>query len=430
MEGDRPLTFAFTTCTPQSLAYAAGYKSLSPISYIASNKPLKEEVEVLLEHSVNIESIEQAGDMVFCHANLPEDGSSKIQFSPLQGGKFEVGKPRGRLKTNELGFFVVATKAAKTPPTRYAVMCCYSNKDGDTKHVGLSISVANEVYMTNFRDALQEAWNTSVSEISKVPVVFQDSNARVSLPRNRKGWKITADTQHCEFFKGDIDFEGRDSFSKKHYPPRSTFIIIASRKAKLCSQIFSVTGLDRDVNFQILLNPTKSNLSHEDIEKPTLVSLNQLGDIRIIEESASEYYQIGIMLLNDRHGDQLAEIEHNNRTQTAKMTGIYRRWLKQGASWATLCDCLQRCHLEDLADRIKNHFGIVSPSALPVSSLSDSETAQNGSTNQVANGMPESNDNEIAVSSGETSHNPEANERTPLIPPHPDGKCCQCCTVQ
>ena len=67
-------------------------------------------------HRVNIESIEQAGDMVFCHANLPEDGSSEIHFSPLQGGEFEVGKPRGRLKTNELGFFVVATKAAKTPP--------------------------------------------------------------------------------------------------------------------------------------------------------------------------------------------------------------------------------------------------------------------------------------------------------------------------
>ena len=27
-------------------------------------------------------------------------------------------------------------------------MCCYSNEDGDTKRVGLSISVANEVYMT------------------------------------------------------------------------------------------------------------------------------------------------------------------------------------------------------------------------------------------------------------------------------------------
>ena len=66
-----------------------------------------------------------------------------------------------------------------------------------------------------------------------------------------------------QFFKGDIDFEGRDSLSKIHYPPRFTFIIRASRKAKLCAQIFSVTGLDRDVNFQILLNPTKSNLSHE-----------------------------------------------------------------------------------------------------------------------------------------------------------------------
>ena len=92
------------------------------------------------------------------------------------------------------------------------------------------------------------------------------------------------------------------------------------------------------------------------------MSLDQLGDIRIIEESASKYYQIGIMLLNDRHGDQLAEIEHDNRTQTAKMTEIYRMWLHRGALWTTLSDCLQRCHLADLADRIKNHFGIVSPS--------------------------------------------------------------------
>jgi hypothetical protein len=347
---------------------------------------------------LNIESIEQAGDMVFCHANLPEDGSSEIHFSPLQGGEFEVGKPRGRLKTNELGFFVVATKAAKPPPIRYAVMCCYSNEDGDTKRVGLSISVANEVYMTNFRDALQEEWNTSVSEISKVPVVFQDSNARVSLPPNRKGWKIIADTQHCEFFKEDIDFEGRDSFSKIHYPPRFTFIMRASRRAKSCAKIFSVTGLDRGISFQIPLNPAKSNMSHEDIEKPTLVSLDQLGDIRIIEESASKYYQIGIILLNDRHGDQLAQIEHDHRGQTAKMTEIYRMWLKQGASWATLCDCLQRCHLEDLADRIKNRFGIVSPSALPDSSFSDSES------------VPD--------------------ERTPLIPSPSKCKCCQCCTVQ
>ena len=66
-----------------------------------------------------------------------------------------------------------------------------------------------------------------------------------------------------QFLKEEIDFEDRDSISKIHYPPRSTFIIRASRNAKSCAQIFSVTGLDRDVNFQILLNPTKSNLSHE-----------------------------------------------------------------------------------------------------------------------------------------------------------------------
>ena len=31
---------------------------------------------------------------------------------------------------------------------RYAVMCSYSNEDSGTQHVALSVSIANEVYMT------------------------------------------------------------------------------------------------------------------------------------------------------------------------------------------------------------------------------------------------------------------------------------------
>ena len=66
-----------------------------------------------------------------------------------------------------------------------------------------------------------------------------------------------------QFFKEEIDFEGRDSFSKIHYPPRFTFIMKASRRAKSCAKIFSVTGLDRGISFQIPLNPAKSNMSHK-----------------------------------------------------------------------------------------------------------------------------------------------------------------------
>ena len=102
-----------------------------------------------------------------------------------------------------------------------------------------------------------------------------------------------------------------------------------------------------------------------DVEKPTLLTLIELGDIRIIEESACEYQNIGIILLTDTHGDRVAEIEHDNTTDTARMREIYKKWLKQGASWATLCDCLNRCHLEALANKIRSHFGIVSPAPLP-----------------------------------------------------------------
>ena len=113
-ETDAPLTFAFTTVTPQSAIFPDGYKSLSPIYYIASNKPLSRELEVLLQHNVNVESVEQAGDMIFCHANLPEDGSKEIRFNPIQGGWFEVDGERGSLKTNQLGLLAIVTKAKDT----------------------------------------------------------------------------------------------------------------------------------------------------------------------------------------------------------------------------------------------------------------------------------------------------------------------------
>ena len=113
-ETDAPLIFAFTTVTPQSTIFPDGYKSLSPIYYIAPNKPLSREIEVLLQHNVNVESVEQAGDMIFCHANLPEDGSKEIRFNPIQGGQFEVDGERGSLKTNQSGIFAIATKAEDT----------------------------------------------------------------------------------------------------------------------------------------------------------------------------------------------------------------------------------------------------------------------------------------------------------------------------
>ena len=62
-----------------------------------------------------------------------------------------------------------------------------------------------------------------------------------------------------QFFEESIDFDGRDNLSKFDYPPRFTFTVKASKKAKSCAQEFCVTGLNGEpMSFQVQLNPLKT----------------------------------------------------------------------------------------------------------------------------------------------------------------------------
>lgn len=60
-----------------------------------------------------------------------------------------------------------------------------------------------------------------------------------------------------QFFEEGIDFDGRDNLSKFDYPPRFTFTLKASKKAKSYEQEFCVTGLTEECSFQVLY--TKSS---------------------------------------------------------------------------------------------------------------------------------------------------------------------------
>ena len=51
--------------------------------------------------------------------------------------------------------------------------------------------------LQNFRDALQEMWRTSMSHLSRVPVVFEGSSACVRFQPPNEGWKMVADAQQC-----------------------------------------------------------------------------------------------------------------------------------------------------------------------------------------------------------------------------------------
>ena len=109
-----PSTFAFTACSPESFDFPDGYKSLSPIYYIAANKPLEKKVELKIEHSADIETDEQAQEMIFCVAKPPEDGSQKVHFIPIPAGEFEADAEHGILATKYLGFINAGTKTAAT----------------------------------------------------------------------------------------------------------------------------------------------------------------------------------------------------------------------------------------------------------------------------------------------------------------------------
>ena len=109
-------------------------------------------------------------------------------------------------------------------------------------------------------------------------------------------------------------------------------------------------------------------------ERPDLQSLLNLPShggrvIKVIESSATHYYNIGIILLNDRHGDRVSAIERSlNRQVMDIMREVYREWLSEdiNCSWTTLTDCFRQCDLNNLAYSIEQHFGLPSPQHTPV----------------------------------------------------------------
>ena len=79
--------------------------------------------------------------------------------------------------------------------------------------------------------------------------------------------------------------------------------------------------------------------------------------------TASGYRDIGTILLDDRHGDQVDVFEHNKKGNVQDVIlEIYKEWLRQDSnSWTILTRCLRQCGLNSLASSIEKHWGIPSP---------------------------------------------------------------------
>ena len=87
------------------------------------------------------------------------------------------------------------------------------------------------------------------------------------------------------------------------------------------------------------------------------------GDLNIIRRSAKHYHEIGILLLNDHHGDRVDVIVHDKIKAKDIMLTVYREWIDEDpkCSWDTLTECFRQCELTSLASSIEQHFELPSP---------------------------------------------------------------------
>ena len=174
----KPANIAFKTCLSGSFKYPEGYRRLSSVFHFSSDTPFEKDVELSMEHFANIETEEQAKDMTV-FSGRRSDGND-INFTPVEGGNFEVGKESFTcsLSTQDFDFLSAGAKqtseirkilrcrvvkiysekiAALIPMNlwssillgkRYAVLCSYSNEMEDIQRAAIAVCVDSEAYMT------------------------------------------------------------------------------------------------------------------------------------------------------------------------------------------------------------------------------------------------------------------------------------------
>ena len=125
VQPDKPVNVSFKTCLSGSFKYPEGYDPLSSVYQISTDTPFKNDVEVSIEHFANVETEEQAKDMTFFIAQ-PSQETEEIQFIPMEGGNFEVGKETCTLSTQKFGFLSAGVKqTSEMRKTISSLLCLF-----------------------------------------------------------------------------------------------------------------------------------------------------------------------------------------------------------------------------------------------------------------------------------------------------------------
>ena len=76
--------------------------------------------------------------------------------------------------------------------------------------------------------------------------------------------------------------------------------------------------------------------------------------IKIIERASVKFQEIGAELLDDKHGNKVANIKSKTNGNVDAMHEIFCQWLREDTqcSWETLVQCLRKCGCKSLADEI------------------------------------------------------------------------------
>ena len=166
-----------------------------------------------------------------------------------------------------------------------------------------------------------------------------------------------------------ITFNSNLSFKKQTYtlPPFLPLQLQFKVQAALMYHHVPVSSLFLCM-YTSLLSINLLSCCQSTSSKPEMKYLMKLsspqGDIRIIEETANSYKEIGTILLNDKNGAILAEIQKATRGEPKEaIREVYGRWMRkdESFSWQKLTQCFRDCDLNVLAFNIEQHLRFLLP---------------------------------------------------------------------
>ena len=107
-DSSSPIVIFFRVCSLESFVFPDGAQAGSLTYLISSDNTLDEEVEIIVQHFLDIPTNEQAKYLSFFVGKPPTDGSNKVHLVP-KPGKFKANDELGSFKTKELGYVNVGT---------------------------------------------------------------------------------------------------------------------------------------------------------------------------------------------------------------------------------------------------------------------------------------------------------------------------------